>query len=109
MVIRNYPRDLRLVEDCQVLRLLRLRNRRDGGRILGSDVAAPAVAVPVICAARAAFVRLRIDRGRTAKWLPPLLPRSRGHHVRELRVAQRRHREVALPRAFEDVPSRIEL
>ena len=98
-----------LIEDRQVLGLLRLRNRGDSGRVLGADVAAAAIAIAVIGASRPPSIGLRIDRRRRVKRIPAQRLRGLRHVIQKIGGAQRRHGIFALARAFINIARRIEL
>src|SRR5262249_51679649 len=82
----------------------RLGNRAHGGRVLGVDVAAAAVAEAVVEAARAIVVVLRIDRGRAGERVPAELARGRRHALGEFAAGERRHGILACARSFKMLP-----
>ena len=99
---------MRFGHDVQLSRLLCLRDRGDCGRAFRVDVTTAAGAEAVIRATRATFVRTRVDRGRARKRMPSETARSGRHLLVPVRPAERRHRELAATRRFEDVSTAID-
>ena len=100
-------RDVRFGHDLKPPGRLRLRNRRDRGRVLRVDVTAAAR-----CSSRDTRTPERfwyarvVDRRRPGERMPAERARGRRHHVGEAGAAQRRHRILARARALEDVAAR---